>query len=325
MLARVGDQPRAGRAEHDAALRQCSRTASDHPQRRRRGRLRVRHRADPPAGGVGHDGAARPAQARPPGQGADRPRGRQRPDDLAALTGVHRPGRGARGRQARDRRGRRARASLRGTVAVDAGTTTYAAVQALPDAFRGTVVTHSVPVMQLCSRGASGGSSGWVASCSPRARRSSDRGPSTAVAGLRVQTLLLGAAAVDERGIYVSTDNERPTKLALMSIADRVVLLVDSSKFLASAPVHLCGWDEISAVVTDAPPPATWSRGFPGWRRSSRSPGRARALPPPAAHRTGPTSRWRARPTGPEGGIQARVVEQLASGIETGGGRGTGP
>jgi len=54
------------------------------------------------------------------------------------------------------------------------------------------------------------------------------------------------AAAVDEQGIYVSTDNERPTKLALMSIADRVVLLVDSSKFLASAPVHLCRWDDIS-------------------------------------------------------------------------------
>lgn len=34
------------------------------------------------------------------------------------------------------------------------------------------------------------------------------------------------------------------------------VLLVDSSKFLASAAVHLCGWDEISAVVTDAAPPA---------------------------------------------------------------------
>jgi DeoR/GlpR family transcriptional regulator of sugar metabolism len=83
-------------------------------------------------------------------------------------------------------------------------------------------------------------------------------GPRTveAVAGLRVQTLFLGAAAVDEQGIYVSTDNERPTKLALMSIADRVVLLVDSSKFLASAPVHLCGWDDISAVVSDAPPPA---------------------------------------------------------------------
>ena len=48
-----------------------------------------------------------------------------------------------------------------------------------------------------------------------------------------------------------------------MSIADRVVLLVDSSKFLASAPVHLCGWDDISAVVTDAPPPDDILRRLP--------------------------------------------------------------
>src|SRR5690349_20840863 len=39
--------------------------------------------------------------------------------------------------------------SLTSTLAVDAGTTTYAVVQALPDSFRGTVVTHSIPVMQL--------------------------------------------------------------------------------------------------------------------------------------------------------------------------------
>jgi DeoR/GlpR family transcriptional regulator of sugar metabolism len=71
-----------------------------------------------------------------------------------------------------------------------------------------------------------------------------------------VQTLVLGAAAVDDRGVYVSTDNERPTKLALMSIADRVVLVVDSSKFRVSAPVRLCDWDRISSVVTDAPPPS---------------------------------------------------------------------
>lgn len=145
--------------------------------------------------------------------------------------------------------------SLRATVAVDAGTTTYAVVQALPDTFRGTVVTHSVPVMQLLlARGL-----GRVVGLGGELLAESQAfvGPRTvdAVAGLRVQTLLLGAAAVDERGIYVSTDNERPTKLALMSIADRVVLLIDSSKFLASSPVHLCGWDDITAVVTDAPPP----------------------------------------------------------------------
>lgn len=146
--------------------------------------------------------------------------------------------------------------SMRATIAVDAGTTTYAVVQALPDDFRGTVVTHSIPVMQLMlTRGL-----GRVVGLGGELLAESQAfvGPRTveATAGLRVQTLFLGAAAADDRGIYVSTDNERPTKLALMSIADRVVLLIDSSKFLASAPVHLCGWDDIAAVVTDASPPA---------------------------------------------------------------------
>jgi DeoR/GlpR family transcriptional regulator of sugar metabolism len=148
------------------------------------------------------------------------------------------------------------RLSSRATVAVDAGTTTYAVAQALPDSFRGTVVTHSIPVMQLMlTRGL-----GRVVGLGGELLVESQAfvGPRTveAVAGLRVQTLVLGAAAVDDRGIYVSTDNERPTKLALMSIADRVVLVVDSSKFRVSAPVRLCDWDRISSVVTDAPPPS---------------------------------------------------------------------
>ncbi len=146
--------------------------------------------------------------------------------------------------------------SLQATVCVDAGTTTYAASQALSDTFKGTLVTHSVPVMQLLlSRGFTRvvGLGGELL-----VESQAFVGPRTveAVAGLRVQTLLLGAAAVDEQGIYVSTDNERPTKLALMSIADRVVLLVDASKYHASAPVLLCGWDAIAELVTDeAPPP----------------------------------------------------------------------
>lgn len=152
---------------------------------------------------------------------------------------------------------------LRATIAVDAGTTTYTVVQALPDSFSGTVVTHSVPVMQLMLNRGLGRVVGLGGDLLPESQ--AFVGPRTvdAVSGLRVQTLLLGAAAVDERGIYVSTDNERPTKLALMSIADRVVLLVDSSKFRASAPVHLCGWDAISAVVTDAPPPDDVVDGLP--------------------------------------------------------------
>jgi DeoR/GlpR family transcriptional regulator of sugar metabolism len=149
------------------------------------------------------------------------------------------------------------------TVAVDAGTTTYAAVEALPDTFRGTVITHSIPVMQLLLTRGVGRVVGLGGELLPESQ--AFVGPRTveAVAGLRAQTLLLGAAAADDRGVYVSTDNERPTKLALMSIADRVVLVVDSSKFVASAPVLLCGWDGIDAVVTDAAPPDDMLERFP--------------------------------------------------------------
>lgn len=142
-----------------------------------------------------------------------------------------------------------------GAVAVDAGTTTYAAVQALPDGFRGTLVTHSIPVMQLAlTRGL-----GRVVGLGGELLADSQAfiGPRTveATKGLRVETLLLGAAAAADRGIYVATDNERPTKLALMSIAERIVLLLDASKFSASAPVLLCGWEDVAEVVTDAAPP----------------------------------------------------------------------
>jgi DeoR/GlpR family transcriptional regulator of sugar metabolism len=143
----------------------------------------------------------------------------------------------------------------RATVAIDAGTTTYAAMQALPPDFLGTVVTHSVPVMQLALQRGLGRVVGLGGELLPSSQ--AFVGPRTveATSGLRVDTLFLGAAAVDKHGIYVSTDNERPTKLALMGIAERIILLVDASKFTTSAPVLLCGWDAISGVVSDAAPP----------------------------------------------------------------------
>jgi DeoR/GlpR family transcriptional regulator of sugar metabolism len=77
-----------------------------------------------------------------------------------------------------------------------------------------------------------------------------------AASQLRVRTFLLGAAAADERGLYVASNIELPTKRALMEIADRVVLLADHTKFTRSAPVLLYGLDQLTTVVTDRPPPA---------------------------------------------------------------------
>jgi DeoR family fructose operon transcriptional repressor len=141
------------------------------------------------------------------------------------------------------------------TVGIDAGTTAYATVQALPSTFHGTVVTHSVPVMHLLL----GRGLGRVVGLGGDLLHESQAfvGPRTveATAGLRVQQLFLGAAAVDAGGIYVATDNERPTKLALMAMARQVVLLVDTAKFSAPAAVRLCGWDQVTSVITDEPPP----------------------------------------------------------------------
>jgi len=139
-------------------------------------------------------------------------------------------------------------------VAVDAGTTAYEAACALPADFVGTVVTHSVPVIShLMNRpgitvvGLGGellpASQALVGSAGVEAARS-----------LRVRRLFLGAAAVDERGVYVDADAERATKLAMLGMTDEVVLLADHSKFSSSAPVLLCGLQAVHQLITDARP-----------------------------------------------------------------------
>ncbi len=142
------------------------------------------------------------------------------------------------------------------TVAIDAGTTTYAVAQALPAQFGGTVVTHSVPVMQLLLNRGVGRVVGLGGELLPESQAFVGSRTVEATAGLRVEQFFLGAAAADEHGVYVATDHERPTKLAMMGIAREVVLLVDSAKFAAASPVLLCDWSGISGVITDTPPPA---------------------------------------------------------------------
>lgn len=143
------------------------------------------------------------------------------------------------------------------SVAIDAGTTTFALAERLHDAAPHAVITNSIPVVQLyLGRPAQrvvvlGGdviseSQAMVGSLAV-----------AAVERLRASTLFLGAAAIDSRGIYVETDIERPTKLAMMESADTVVLLCDASKFEVSAPVRLSTFVGIDVLITDATPPAS--------------------------------------------------------------------
>ncbi|HLR97602.1 MAG TPA: DeoR/GlpR family DNA-binding transcription regulator [Jiangellaceae bacterium] len=139
------------------------------------------------------------------------------------------------------------------TVAIDAGTTAFELAAALPDDFRGCVISHSVPVLQhmlgvpaVRVIGLGGelltGSQAFVGALTTEA-----------LAGLRANTVFLGAAAVGQRDLFVATDHERPTKRALIECAERVVLLADHSKFDAAAPVRLGTFDDVDTLVTDRP------------------------------------------------------------------------
>lgn len=141
------------------------------------------------------------------------------------------------------------------TIAIDAGTTAYELAAAVPPGFGGCIVTHSVPVIQLMLHRPGVRTVGLGGDLFPASQ--AFVGPMTADAakGLRLRTFFMGAAAVDARGVYVATDVERPTKQALMDIADGVILLADQDKFKTSAPVLLCPLDRLSALVTDVPPP----------------------------------------------------------------------
>ncbi|KXK62795.1 MULTISPECIES: DeoR/GlpR family DNA-binding transcription regulator [Micromonospora] len=143
------------------------------------------------------------------------------------------------------------------TIGVDSGTTAVAVAHALPDEFDGCLVTHSVPVLaHMLGR--------------PRARVIGIGGEllheNQAMVGfaaldllqrMRVRMLFLGASAVDERGVYARSEVELTAKHAVMDIADEIVLVVDGSKFTASAPVRVCAFDRIDTLVTDVDlPPA---------------------------------------------------------------------
>jgi DeoR/GlpR family transcriptional regulator of sugar metabolism len=179
------------------------------------------------------------------------------PDSEAELTSAEYQNRAIAAKSAKMIVGQLAARDIRrdDVIAIDAGTTAFQVAKALPEDFSGTVVTHSIPVIDhlldlpLTKTIALGGDV---------------YRPSRALVGsvtvdfacrLKVRTFYLGAAAVDDRGIYASADVERLVKQTLMDIADRVILVIDHRKFDATAPVFLCDWGKLAAVVSDQEPP----------------------------------------------------------------------
>ena len=142
------------------------------------------------------------------------------------------------------------------TIAIDAGGLGYEVAKALPKEFRGTVVTHSIPVIQLLmSRPRPPrvvGLGGEITAGVP-----AFFGASTvaAVAGVRVRLFFLAPDALDERAAYAQFDAEASVQRALVNVADRTVVVARHHCFADSAPLLLGVLDRLHALVTDARPP----------------------------------------------------------------------
>jgi len=83
------------------------------------------------------------------------------------------------------------------------------------------------------------------------------------IGGYQVDVAVLGADAVDPRGITHMNSFEAPMKRAMIRAAAQVLVVADSSKFGQSALVRVAGLEEVTRVVTDDGLPEAVAASYP--------------------------------------------------------------
>ena len=73
-----------------------------------------------------------------------------------------------------------------------------------------------------------------------------------ALANIHVRRLFMSVGGITERGLYNSNSLLAETEQAMLSAAEEVIVVTDSSKFGHAALAHLCGLERVHRVVADA-------------------------------------------------------------------------
>jgi DeoR/GlpR family transcriptional regulator of sugar metabolism len=136
-------------------------------------------------------------------------------------------------------------------VGLDAGTTVAEAARQMPIDKRLTVVTHSLPAMAVISRRPGINLIGLGGTFFREGQEFAGALARSLVSQLRLDILLLGAAAVRDGRMWSTNGADVEMKQALMRAADRVILLADSTKFAYSALMMVADLSALTAVITD--------------------------------------------------------------------------
>jgi DeoR/GlpR family transcriptional regulator of sugar metabolism len=140
------------------------------------------------------------------------------------------------------------------SVAISAGTTTFAVARELLEIPELTVVTNSIPVGELLH---TRGTPGQTVILTGGVRTPSDAlvGPVAVatLASLHVDWLFLGVHGVDERAGFTSPNLvEAETNRALIHSSKHVAVVADSSKWGVVALASMASLGEAEVLVTDA-------------------------------------------------------------------------
>ncbi|MYR05824.1 DeoR family transcriptional regulator [Gordonia sp. SID5947] len=140
-----------------------------------------------------------------------------------------------------------------GSVFFDAGTTTYQAALALPRDRRLTLITHSIPIAAALA--GHGSSDLHILGGRVRGLTQATVGSETVAAleRLRISTAFVGTNGISEsHGLSTPDPDEAAIKAAIVRVANRVVVLSDSSKIDREDLSSFADLADVDVLVSDA-------------------------------------------------------------------------
>ena len=136
------------------------------------------------------------------------------------------------------------------TVLLDGGSTTYEVARLLVGRPL-HVVTNSLPVANLFASDTTSDLVMVGGNICPRTGVAQGPLADQMIASLRVRKTVLSVAAVHEEGFFNNNLMLVQTERTMMKAADRVIVVVDSSKFGRQSLARLCGLDAVQTLVVD--------------------------------------------------------------------------
>jgi len=137
------------------------------------------------------------------------------------------------------------------TIGIDAGTTMHQLALLLPTDLKLTVASHSLPVLNALLPNQGVQVIGLGGELHPLTQDFAGLATREAIANLHLSVLFLAARGLNSRGVFCASDHEALVKRKLLEVADRVIVLADSTKLTSSAMVRVCGLDRIDCIVMD--------------------------------------------------------------------------